>query len=96
MFVVSKRSFKFRLPDGEYLLAKDYMGDVPEHIADHPLFKAAVKSGWIMTPQDHSDAAVYKADEVSALKEQESDIRSDVPKAESVAEKTPAKRKAKK
>ena len=86
MFVVSKRNFKFRTPGGDYTLAKDYMGDVPDFITEHPLFKAAVQSGWIVTPDSHSDSAIYKADEKAVLRAQEADIRPDAKKAD----KTPA------
>lgn len=80
MFVVSKRNFKFRTPDGDYTLAKDYMGDVPDFITEHPLFKAGVQSGWIVTPAGHSDTALYKADETAMQRALEADIRPDAPK----------------
>lgn len=103
MFVVSKRNFKFRFPDGsEFRLEKDHMGDIPDHIAEHPLFKAAVQSGWIVTPAFHADAAIYKADEIAKQREQASDIRSDAPKPEPAAEgaektkKAPSRQRAKK
>lgn len=81
MFVVSKRNFKFRTPSGDFALAKDYMGEVPDSLAEHKLFQAAVRSGWIVTPGSHADAEIYKADDVAKKLEQAADIRPDAPKA---------------
>ena len=86
MFVVSKRNFKFRMPNGDFTLAKDFMGEVPDTLADHKLFQAAVRSGWIVTPGSHADAEIYKADDVAKKLEQAADIRPDAPKAAEITE----------
>jgi hypothetical protein len=83
MFVVSKKNFIFRLPDGEfYKLKKDYMGEAPDYLADLPLFKLAVQGGDIMTPATTAERDIYKADEKAAGAALKSDIRPDAPKVD--------------
>ena len=83
MFIVSKKNFIFRLPDGEtYRLKKDFMGDVPDYLADLPLFKLAVQGGDIMTPATTAEKDIYKADEKAAEAALNADIRPDAPKVD--------------
>ena len=83
MFIVSKKNFIFRLPDGEtYRLKKDFMGDVPDYLADLPLFKLAVKGGDIMTPVTTAETDIYKAEEKAAEAALNADIRPDAPKVD--------------
>ena len=83
MFVVSKKNFIFRLPDGEfYKLKKDYMGEAPDYLADLPLFKLAVQGGDIMTPATTAERDIYKAEEKAAEAALNADIRPDVPKVD--------------
>ena len=98
MFIVSKKNFIFRLPDGEtYRLKKDFMGDVPDYLADLPLFKLAVKGGDIMTPVTTAEKDIYKAEEKAAEAALNADIRPDAPKVDkSTGEATkPVKRASK-
>jgi hypothetical protein len=68
MFAIFKKGFKFRFPDGNFWkVGKDYMGDVPAAVANHPLFKAAVAGGDIMTPDTHRDKDIHTAEDRAAL-----------------------------
>lgn len=80
MFIVSKKNFIFRLSDGStFQVRRDYMGDVPDYLQEHPLFQAAVRGGDIMTPESTADKAIYKADDVSEAAQAAADIRPDAP-----------------
>ena len=80
MFIVSKKNFIFRFPDGSTVpVARDFMGDAPDHLQEHPLFQAAVRGGDIMVPSSTSDKAVYAADAVSEAAQAAADIRPDAP-----------------
>ena len=80
MFIVSKKNFIFRFPDGSTVpVARDYMGSAPDRLAEHPLFQAAVRGGDIMVPGSTSDKAIYAADAVSEAAQAAADIRPDAP-----------------
>lgn len=80
MFIVSKKNFKLRYPDGTvYRIARDYMGEIPEHAANHPLVRLAIKDGSIVTPEGKKDKQVEKAAEVAEATAKEYDIRPDAP-----------------
>ena len=81
MFIVSKKNFIFRLSGGStFSVTRDFMGEVPDHLQEHPLFQAAVRGGDIMTPESTADKAIYKADDVSKAAQAAADIRPDAPK----------------
>ena len=83
MFIVSKKNFIFRLPDGTfYKVAKDFMGEAPDYLADLPLFKLAVKGGDIMTPATTAEKDINKAEEKAAEAALNADIRPDAPKVD--------------
>lgn len=85
MFAIFKKGFKFRFPDGNFWkVGKDYMGDVPAAVANHPLFKAAVAGGDIMTPDTHRDKDIHTAEDRAALAAAKADIRPDAVKPEEV------------
>ena len=80
MFIVSKKNFIFRLSDGAtFQVRRDYMGEVPDYLKEHPLFQAAVRGGDIMVPGSTSDKAVYAVDAVSEAAQAAADIRPDAP-----------------
>ena len=80
MFIVSKKNFIFRFPDGSTVpVARDFMGDAPDRLQEHQLFQAAVRGGDIMVPGSTSDKAVYAADAVSEAAQAAADIRPDAP-----------------
>ena len=95
MFIISKRGFKFRFPDGSfYRVDRDFVGDVPGRVAEHPLFKAAVSGGEIMTPDTHKDADIYRAEENAVKAAERADIRPDAvkPGKDTVEDEKPVKR----
>lgn len=78
MFIVSKRSFEVPLPDGSFIrIPRDYIGEIPDAAAQHPLIQGAIKSGWVSTPITTKDAALYAADAVAEEAEAAADIRPD-------------------
>lgn len=78
MFIVSKRSFEVPLPDGSlFRIPRDYIGDIPDAAAQHPLIQGAIKSGWVSTPVATRDAALYAADAEAEEAEAAADIRPD-------------------
>lgn len=80
MFIVSKKNFLFRFPDGSTVpVARDYMGEASDQLKEHPLFQAAVRGGDIMTPESTADKAIYAADAVSEAAQAAADIRPDAP-----------------
>ena len=45
MFIVSKRSYAVRLSDGSfYRIPKDFIGEIPEEVAESRLVQRAVRS----------------------------------------------------
>ena len=80
MFIVSKKNFIFRFPDGSTVpVARNFMGSAPDRLAEHPLFQAAVRGGDIMTPESTADKEIYAADAVSEAAQAAADIRPDAP-----------------
>jgi hypothetical protein len=53
-------------------------------VANHPLFKAAVAGGDIMTPDTHRDKDIHTAEDRAALAAVKADIRPDAVKPEEV------------
>ena len=99
MFIISKRNFKIRRADGEtFRIQKEFVGTIPEDVANHPLIQSAIRCGWIATPDTKADAELIKADAEAAQKAAESDIRPDAEKASTDEEKpaTGAKKRARK
>lgn len=78
MFILSKNKFLIpRENSDSYVIPKDYIGEIPEDIADHWLIQAAVQSGMIATPQGSKDKQLEAADEAAADKVDTADIRPD-------------------
>lgn len=83
MFIISKKNFKLRFPDAPaFMIAKDFMGDVPDYVTKHPLFQLAVDGGDILTPRTTADKDIYAEDADATVKAQKADIRPDAPKVE--------------
>ena len=88
MFIISKRNFKIRRADGEiFRIQKEFVGTIPEDVANHPLIQSAIRCGWIATPDTKADAELIKADAEAAQKAAESDIRPDAEKPATGAKK---------
>lgn len=62
MFINSKVKLLVKDGDESYIIPKDYIGDIPEHIAKTWLVQMAIKSGHIVTPESKSDKALETAD----------------------------------
>lgn len=87
MFIVSKRNYMVRRADGSpYLIKKDYIGHVPEDVAESGLVQRAIKSGRICVPQGSRDGQLEEADREAEERAAGSDIRPDASGAEAPKE----------
>lgn len=92
MFIVSKRNFLIQIPGREaYKIPKDYIGAIPDHIANHWMVQAAIQSGLISTPEGKDDKQLEAADAVAEEKAEAEDIRPDAPAAEKKGRKSTEK-----
>lgn len=63
MFINSKVKFDVRFDDGRsYVIPKDFIGEIPEEVAEHWFVQAAIKSGDIAVPAGKSDIQLEEAD----------------------------------
>lgn len=81
MFIVSKRNFMVRRADGSsYRIAKDFIGEIPEDVAQSVLVQQAIYGGLISTPDgkmdDRLEAADQKAEKRYAKKDKRTDVES--------------------
>ena len=82
MFIVSKRNNEVRRPDGSlYKIRKDFIGDIPEDVADTRLVQRAIRAGMIFIPSGTADRQLEKADQEAAEKAAANDIRPDAKEA---------------
>lgn len=82
MFIVSKRNYDVRRPDGSfYKIRKDFIGDIPEDVADTRLVQRAIRAGMIFIPSGTADRQLEKADQEAAEKAAANDIRPDAKEA---------------
>ena len=63
MFINSKISLLVRNGKEEYKIKKDFIGDIPEWVANSWLVQMAIKSGDVVTPKAKTDKALEQADE---------------------------------
>lgn len=93
MFIVSKRNFVIPRKDGStFLIPKDFIGQIPDDVAQHWLVQAGLKDGTIAAPESAADKEIYKADQASEEKLAETDIRPDAEKpAKALSSKTKKK-----
>ena len=62
MFIVSKRSYAVRLSDGSfYRIPKDFIGEIPEEVAESRLVQRAVRSGSIAVPSGTRDRELFRS-----------------------------------
>lgn len=77
MFIVSKRSYAVRLSDGSfYRIPKDFIGEIPEEVAESRLVQRAVRSGSLRSLRDR-DRELLEADQKAEELQKENDIRPD-------------------
>ena len=82
MFIVSKLYYDVRRPDGSlYKIRKDFIGDIPEDVADTRLVQRAIRAGMIFIPSGTADRQLEKADQEAAEKAAANDIRPDAKEA---------------
>lgn len=87
MFIISKRNFRVRRPDGSfYFVKKDFVGEIPEDVFNSRLIQGAVNGGLVAAPESIRDKSLYKADDEAAKKQEEADIRPDAKQKEETAE----------
>lgn len=78
MFIISKKNFKVRRADGSsYLIAKDYIGEIPDDVYYSTLIQNAVKGGSVAAPKSTKDKNLNEASEEAEKKAEETDIRPD-------------------
>ena len=81
MFIVAKRNYLVRRADGSfYRIEKDYIGEIPEDVAESELVQRAIIGGNIAVPGGTKDKELYKADDTAAERAAEYDIRPDTEK----------------
>ena len=52
MFIVSKRNYMVRrADDSAYLIPKDFIGEIPQDVAESDLVQRAIKGGTIAVPE---------------------------------------------
>lgn len=62
MFINAKVRLLVKLDGESFEIPKDYIGEIPDHVAKSWLVQQAIKSGHIVTPENKTDAALEKAD----------------------------------
>ncbi len=83
MFIIAKRNYLVRRADGSfYRIEKDYIGEIPEDVAESELVQRAIVGGNIAVPGGTKDKELYKADDAAAEQAAEYDIRPDTEKPE--------------
>lgn len=83
MFIIAKRNYLVRRADGSfYRIEKDYIGEIPEDVAESELVQRAILGGNIAVPGGTKDKELYKADDAAVEQAAEYDIRPDAEKPE--------------
>ena len=56
MFIVSKRNYMVRrADDSAYLIPKDFIGEIPQDVAESDLVQRAIEGGNIAVPEGKKD-----------------------------------------
>lgn len=78
MFIVSKRNYKVRRADGSsFFIAKDFIGNIPQDVAQSNLVQRAVRGGMIAVPEGTKDRQLEEAENKAGERAAEKDIRPD-------------------
>ena len=81
MFIVSKRNYMVRrADDSAYLIPKDFIGEIPQDVAESDLVQRAIKGRTIAVPEGKKDKELIEADETAEELAVENDIRPDAEK----------------
>ena len=82
MFIVSKRNYMVRrADDSAYLIPKDFIGEIPQDVAESDLVQRAIEGGNIAVPEGKKDKELIEADETAEELAAENDIRPDAEKS---------------
>jgi hypothetical protein len=92
MFINSKIRVLVRNGKDSFIIPKDFIGEVPQWVAESWIVKKAIESGHIATPSNKSDKALEDADKVAEVKHEEAEAEAKE-QAESEAEETETKPK---
>lgn len=78
MFIVSKRNYSVRRADGSsFLIEKDFIGNIPDDVAESGLVRRALKAGMIFCPPGPKDTQLEQAEKQAKDKAGENDKRPD-------------------
>lgn len=78
MFIISKRNYSVRRADGSsFLIGKDFIGNIPDDVAQSGLVQRALKAGMIFCPPGTKDKQLEQADREAKEKFDENDKRPD-------------------
>lgn len=78
MFIVAKRNYRVRRTDGSFfLIAKDFIGNIPQDVAQSNLVQRAIRGGMIAVPEGTKDKQLEQADREAGEKAAEKDVRPD-------------------
>ena len=92
MFIVSKRNYQIRRADGSsFFIAKDFIGDIPEDVAQSNLVQRAIRGGKIAVPEGKKDGQLEQAEAKAEKKAAKKDMRPDA-KGKAEAEEKAAKK----
>ena len=76
MFIVAKRNYLVRRADGSfYRIEKDYIGEIPEDVAESELVQRAIVGGNIAVPGGIRDRELYKADDAAAEEDAKESVK---------------------
>ena len=75
MFINSKKCFEIREGDQKLVIARDFIGNIPDWAARHWLVQAAIQDGSIATPDNTADKELEAADAVAEERAEEYAIR---------------------
>jgi hypothetical protein len=92
MFINSKIRVLVRNGKDSFVIPKDYIGEVPQWVAESWIVRKAIESGHIATPSNKSDKALEDADKNAEIKHEEAEAEAKE-QAEAEAEGTEPKPK---
>jgi hypothetical protein len=99
MFINSKIRVLVRNGKDSFIIPKDYIGEVPQWVAESWIVRKAIESGHIATPSNKSDKALEDADKDAEIKHEEAEAEAkeqaeaEAEEAEPKPKKTTSKKK---
>lgn len=78
MFIISKRNYRVKRVDGTfYSINKDFIGVIPDDVAESNLVQRAIRGGMICVPSGTKDRELEQSDAEAAKSAAEHDVRPD-------------------